>query len=266
MTWGGGLGCQSKIDTDWDELTDGDALTLFELNAYNKFSLANGATLSLRDPGAVLEIHPADDNIDLDAATIQTAATGDFILNGDFDVSLDNASTINSNVHWFIDRLNVSADSTLSANQVGCRSSYVEDLTIPQADGYGPNDSNICVSPTDGGVGGALDNEDLISGTGGAGYGGAGGAGTTDSGGSTYGSEFRPLQYGSGAGSAGPHDTAGNSTAWGGSGGGTVVVQADQGMDLNGTIEAVGQDGSEARATDASVDRAAGGGSCFATI
>ncbi|MFH1631546.1 MAG: hypothetical protein ABIA47_00785 [bacterium] len=120
------------------------------------------------------------------------------------------------------------------------------------ANGYGPNGSNVCTISTAGYGRGNFNNNRAC---GGAGYGGDGGAPNTGTllPGEFYSTSLTPLLFGSSGGSAG------YLAAMGGTGGGIVRINVTNTLINDGIVSANGGDGGWITSDD--TDRAPGGGS-----
>ncbi len=129
-----------------------------------------------------------------------------------------------------VDNVTIDLGSAISSNARGCTA------PVSNADGYGPNSSNICTQGYQYGGGDYITN----AAAGGASHGGKGGDGT-DNGTvragthTTYGSAIAPLKFGASG--------ASSFSAAGGTGGGVVYLQITGTLTLNGSISADATDG-----------------------
>ncbi len=246
--------CGGSMSVDVSANTEAVNHTIFKIYAEDGIALQLGQddTIGAESVLSVSENGDAWVNI---SGTIVTLDDVDIIGNANIDVAT------------FV----MDADSTISASGKGYDGG---DLDVDGADGYG-----FCCDGCDGGGAPAYidapDSADDAYGAGGGGHGGVGGDadyndGTIGMGGDTYDSTNSPQYFGAGGGSGYRESTAYGATrhAYGGAGGGAVIIEADF-MTLAGTISAdgdQGQSGLDGVEGQTNVTAYGGGGGAGGTI
>ena len=222
---------------------DLSTITSFDFSAGTAFTVGSGMVMSIAGTGADVDFSiPAADDQTWTNFTYTGGVEGDFTINDAIDITLAGTSAVTSNVQWTnITSLNINSTSFISANDKGCQG-----IGNYNANGYGPNGSNVCTITTTGYSTGNSSGQ----GVGGASHGGLGGVGSTMAiGGTTYDTSTAPVFFGS---------SSGNSyNALGGSGGGIIRLQVTGAFTHNGALSADGTDGT----LSAGWDSASGGGS-----
>jgi hypothetical protein len=217
-----------------------DVLTSFNWSASSAFTVTSGANMNISGKGVPVDFTLPSDTT-FSGFTYVGGNQGSLTIDDAVGITLSSSTSITANVDWTnLTSFSMDNGTTISANALGCTADG-------NADGYGPNGSNVCTVST----AGYGDGESVTNyGAGGGGHGGAGGAGTDGVASATHGSETAPVLYGA-SGGDGASDTEG------GAGGGTVRIQVASGaFTHNGAITADGGNG-----TDNGTSRAAGGGS-----
>jgi len=194
-------------------------------------SIGNGTSISANKTGATIDMTVPDNQV-WDNVSITSGAEGGFDIDDAVSITLDDTNggtVINSNINWSnLVNLTIDSGGSISADEKGC-------LGVSNADGKGPNSSNICTA----GAGGWGSDGDY--GGGGGSYGGAGGRGGNGTsfsiyGGGVYGSKTSPSLFGSSGGGD-------NGGTLGGSGGGLIIISASGTLKLEGGLSVDGGDG-----------------------
>ncbi|MBU4315144.1 Ig-like domain-containing protein [Patescibacteria group bacterium] len=231
--------------------------TLVSLNfsASTSFSVLDSTSFSVTTTGSTVDFNiPAGNDQIWTNVVFTGAAQGYFTINDAVSIDLNN-TTITANAQWTsLTGLDLDGTSTINANSKGCQA--LNDAF--DADGYGPNASNVCGYQTVGsGWGdGAADN----FGVQGGGHGGSGGVGSTagfNTGGATYGTSTAPVLFGSSGGSA-------SANSFGGAGGGYIRLIVNGGFVLGGSVSANG--GTPTSTEDFRAGGGGSGGSVYITI
>ncbi|MFC1703022.1 beta strand repeat-containing protein [Patescibacteria group bacterium] len=212
------------------------------------FIIGNGASISNSKVNADMTFNiPAADDQTWTNVTVTNGREGDLIIDDAIAITLSGTTAINSNIQWTaLTALTIDSGAGIYTDARGCANTGGS-----EANGFGPNGSNVCIQNTAGYGGGSQ-----YSG-GGAGHGGVGGSGNNGNGsaGTVYDSNTSPVLFGSSGGKGG--------AASAGSGGGAVRLNVSGTLTHNGTISSDGGSG----ALSGNYGSGAGsGGSVYITV